>query len=56
MADGTAGSVSCDYHPNGSACPNLGMPHIRVMGDGHYEKRVKAEEGIGRAFYCTLVG
>ena len=36
--------------------PNLGMPHTRAMGDGLYEIRAKAEEGIGRAFYCTLVG
>ncbi|MCJ7600019.1 MAG: type II toxin-antitoxin system RelE/ParE family toxin [Desulfobulbaceae bacterium] len=35
--------------------PNLGMPHTRAMGDGLYEIRAKAEEGIGRAFYCTLV-
>ena len=26
------------------------------MGDGLFEIRAKAEEGIGRAFYCTLVG
>jgi phage-related protein len=36
--------------------PNLGMPHTRSMGDGLLEVRVKAAEGIGRAFYCTLVG
>ncbi len=36
--------------------PNLGMPHTRTMGDGLFEIRAKAEEGIGRAFYCTLVG
>lgn len=36
--------------------PNLGMPHTRAMGDGLFEIRAKAEEGIGRAFYCTLVG
>jgi len=36
--------------------PNPGMPHTRAMGDGLFEIRAKAEEGIGRAFYCTLVG
>jgi len=36
--------------------PNLGMPHTRAMADGLFEIRAKAEEGIGRAFYCTLVG
>lgn len=36
--------------------PNLGMPHTRAMGDGLFEIRAKAEEGIGRAFYCAMVG
>jgi phage-related protein len=36
--------------------PNLGMPHSRSMGGGLFELRLKAEEGIGRVFYCTLVG
>jgi len=36
--------------------PNLGMPHTRAIGGGLFEIRAKAEEGIGRAFYCTLVG
>lgn len=36
--------------------PNLGMPHTRALGDGLFEVRAKAEEGVGRAFYCTLVG
>lgn len=36
--------------------PDLGMPHTRAMGDGLFEVRAKAAEGIGRAFYCTLVG
>ena len=35
--------------------PNLGMPHTRPMGDGLFEIRVKAAEGIGRIFYCTLI-
>ena len=36
--------------------PNLGMPHTRAMGDGLYELRLKAAEGIARVFYCTTVG
>lgn len=36
--------------------PDLGMPHTRAMGDGLFELRLKAAEGIGRVFYCTLVG
>ena len=36
--------------------PNLGMPHTRGMGDGLFEVRAKSAEGIGRAFYCALVG
>jgi phage-related protein len=35
---------------------NLGMPHTRAMGGGLFEIRVKSAEGIGRAFYCALVG
>ncbi len=26
------------------------------MGDGLFELRCKGAEGIGRAFYCTMVG
>lgn len=36
--------------------PNLGMPHTKALGDGLFEIRAKGEEGIGRAFFCTLVG
>jgi phage-related protein len=36
--------------------PDLGMPHTRSMGDGLFELRLKAAEGIGRVFYCTLAG
>jgi phage-related protein len=35
--------------------PDLGMPHTRAMGDGLFELRLKAAEGIARVFYCTLV-
>ena len=35
---------------------DLGMPHTRAMGEGLFELRLKAAEGIVRVFYCTLVG
>ncbi len=36
--------------------PNLGMPHTRAMGEGLFEIRAKSGEGIGRVFYCVLIG
>ncbi len=36
--------------------PDIGMPHTRAMGAGLFEIRAKGREGIGRAFYCTIVG
>ena len=36
--------------------PDLGMPHTRALGNGLFELRLKAAEGIARVFYCTLVG
>jgi len=36
--------------------PDLGMPHTRAMGEGLFELRLKASEGIARVFYCTLIG
>ena len=36
--------------------PDLGMPHTRAMGSGLFELRLKSREGIGRVFYCTIVG
>jgi len=36
--------------------PDLGMPHTRAMKNGLFELRLKAAEGIGRVFYCTLSG
>ncbi len=36
--------------------PDLGMPHTRAMGSGLFELRLKSQEGIGRVFYCTMVG
>lgn len=35
--------------------PNLGEPHSKAFGDGLFELRLKAAEGIARVFYCTLV-
>lgn len=35
--------------------PNLGMPHTRSMGDGLFELRLKAAEGIARILFCTVV-
>ncbi|MHB8354340.1 MAG: type II toxin-antitoxin system RelE/ParE family toxin, partial [Burkholderiales bacterium] len=34
---------------------DLRMPHSRAMGQGLFELRCKGHEGIGRAFYCTMV-
>jgi phage-related protein len=34
---------------------DLRMPHSRAMGKGLFELRCKGPEGIGRAFYCTMV-
>ena len=36
--------------------PNLGLPYTRPFGDGLFEIRAKGEEGIGRAFFCSLIG
>jgi len=33
---------------------NLGEPHSKALGDGLFELRLKAVEGIARVFYCTL--
>ena len=35
---------------------NLGMPHTKAISGGFFELRIKSKEGIGRVFYCTLVG
>jgi phage-related protein len=35
--------------------PNLGMPFTRSMGQGLLEIRARGKEGIGRAFFCTVV-
>ena len=36
--------------------PNLGEPHTTAVGEGLLELRLKAAEGIGRVFFCTLIG
>ena len=36
--------------------PNLGLPYTRSFGDGLFEIRAQGKEGIGRAFFCTLLG
>ncbi len=36
--------------------PDLGMPHTRAMGEGLFELRLKATEGIARVLYCTMIG
>jgi|TARA_R110002167_G_C12702382_1_gene653731 phage-related protein len=35
---------------------NLGAPHTTSMGDGLFEIRAKAQEGIGRSLYCYMEG
>ena len=35
---------------------NLGAPHTEPMGDGLFEIRAKAKEGIGRSLYCYMKG
>lgn len=36
--------------------PSLRLPHSRAFGDGLFELRPRGREGIGRAFYCFMVG
>lgn len=36
--------------------PNLGMPFTQSLGGGLFEIRAKGPQGIGRAFFCTVVG
>jgi len=36
--------------------PNLGMPFTRSLGQGLFEIRTRGKEGIGRAFFCTVIG
>jgi phage-related protein len=36
--------------------PGLRLPHSRAMGEGLFELRPHGRSGIGRAFYCFMVG
>lgn len=36
--------------------PSLRLPHSRAFGDGLFELRPRGRTGIGRAFYCFMVG
>lgn len=36
--------------------PNLRLPHSRTLGDALFELRARGRSGIGRAFYCFLIG
>lgn len=36
--------------------PALRLPHSRPMGGGLFELRPRGRSGIGRAFYCYMVG
>lgn len=36
--------------------PNLRLPYSRALGSGLFELRPRGRSGIGRAFYCFLVG
>lgn len=36
--------------------PDLRLPHSRAFGDGLFELRPKSKSGIGRAFYCFMLG
>lgn len=35
---------------------DLRLPHSRAMGQGLFELRCRGKEGIGRVFYCTMIG
>ncbi|MBC5768148.1 type II toxin-antitoxin system RelE/ParE family toxin [Ramlibacter albus] len=36
--------------------PDLRLPHSRAFGDGLFELRARGRSGIGRAFYCFVLG
>ena len=36
--------------------PSLRLPHSKAFGDGLFESRPRGRSGIGRAFYCFLLG
>ena len=36
--------------------PSLRLPHSKALGEGLFELRPRGRSGIGRAFYCFLLG
>jgi phage-related protein len=36
--------------------PSLRLPHSKAFGDGLFELRPRGRSGIGRVFYCFLLG
>jgi phage-related protein len=36
--------------------PDLRMPHSRALGGGLFKLRPRGREGIGRTFYCFVIG
>lgn len=36
--------------------PSLHLPHSRAFGGGLFELRPRGRSGIGRAFYCFMLG
>lgn len=36
--------------------PSLRLPHSRAFGGGLFELRPRGRSGIGRAFYCFVIG
>ena len=36
--------------------PSLRLPHSRAIGAGLFELRPRGRSGIGRAFYCFMLG
>lgn len=36
--------------------PSLRLPHSRALGDGLFELRPRGRSGIGRAFFCFMIG
>lgn len=34
----------------------VGMPHVKPLGQGLFEIRAKSDEGIGRAAFCMIKG
>ena len=36
--------------------PDIGLPFTKAMGNGLFEIRAKAQEGIVRGMFCTIAG